>query len=147
MPQLTLPIFFMVLALEQSRSPVIVPLPVKQPGRIWEKLHHHNSELRVSNQWQLICLFKSLIRLTTKKSPKLRITGSVWWKIHQWTDSLHIQIQSSAVITRSNLSRFYTQRCRTWLRLENHNRHPIPRPNGRAMECLLSGNWRKLTAL
>ena len=39
-----------------------------------------------------------------------------------------IYIQSSAVITRSNISRFYTQRCtescRRRIRLENHNRNP-----------------------
>ena len=33
--------------------------------------------------------------------------------------------------------------CRTWIRLETHNRYPIPRPNGRAMGCLLWRYWRK----
>ena len=28
-----------------------------------------------------------------------------------------------------------------------HNRHPIPRADGRAMSCLLWGFWRKLTAV
>ena len=42
-------------------------------------------------------------------------------------------IQSSVVITRSNLSRYYTRYCddsnsnRTWL--QTHNRHPIARPH------------------
>ena len=60
-------------------------------------------------------------------------------------------IQSSAVITRSNLSRYYTRQGnnggRNWIRYQNHNRHSIPRPHGRAMGCLLWGFWRKSTAL
>ena len=44
--------------------------------------------------------------------------------------------QSGAIITRSNLSRYFTQHCnyssRTWIGLETHNRHTIPRPSGRA---------------
>ena len=50
-------------------------------------------------------------------------------------------LQSSAVITRSNLSRYYIRHCdnggRKWIRFWNHKSHPIPRPNGRAMGHLL----------
>ena len=57
----------------------------------------------------------------------LRNSGKQWDSYAQW----------SAVIRRSILSRFYTRHCnnssRTWIRLETQNRHPLPRPNGRAM--------------
>ena len=51
----------------------------------------------------------------------------------------------------SNLSRYYIRHCdnsgRIWIRSQNHNRHPISHPHGRAMGCLLWGFGRKLTAL
>ena len=60
-------------------------------------------------------------------------------------------IQSSAVITRSNLSWYCIWHCdnnsRKWIRVSKHNRHPIPRRHGRAMRCRLWGFWRKSTAL
>ena len=60
-------------------------------------------------------------------------------------------IQSSAVITRSNIVRFCINNCRNWdiisIRCWIHKRHPIPRPNGRAMRCLLWIFVIKLTAL
>ena len=56
------------------------------------------------------------------------------------TKCLH-HIQSSAIITRSNIRRFCNHHCRNWDRISirgwNHERHPIPRPNGQAMGCLL----------
>ena len=55
-------------------------------------------------------------------------------------------VQSSAVITRSNLSWWHCDnRSKTKIRPQTHNRHPIPRPRGRAMGCVLWGFWRKLT--
>ena len=59
-------------------------------------------------------------------------------------------IQSSAVITRSNLSRYYIRHCdssgRNWIRYLNHSRHPIPRPHERAMGVYfedLGENWAR----
>ena len=50
-------------------------------------------------------------------------------------------IQSSAVITWSNLSQFYTQHStdssRTWIRLGTNNRNPIAHPNGWTRVCVL----------
>ena len=64
---------------------------------------------------------------------------------------IELLIQSSVVITRCNLSRYYLRhsdyRSRTSIKLRTHNRHTIPRPHGRAMRCLLWAFWRKLTAL
>ena len=46
-----------------------------------------------------------------------------------------MKLQSNVVITRSNLSLYCIQHCdyssKACIRLETHNRHPIPRPNGR----------------
>ena len=57
-----------------------------------------------------------------------------------------IMTQSSAVNMRCNSSRFhiwhYDNSGRKWL-----IRHPISRPRGQAMGCLLWGFWGKLTAL
>ena len=45
-------------------------------------------------------------------------------------------LQSSTVVTRSNLWQYYIRHCnnigRKWIIFKDHNRHPIPRPNGRA---------------
>ena len=53
--------------------------------------------------------------------------------------------QSSAVITRSNIVRYYINNYRTCARISIsywiHKRHPIHRPNGWAMRCLLWENW------
>ena len=60
---------------------------------------------------------------------------------------MHIMMQSSTVITRSKLSRYYIQQwdysSRTWITIETHNRHPILRPNRWAMGCLLCENFRQ----
>ena len=51
------------------------------------------------------------------------------------------QVQSSAVITRSNIVRYCINNHRNWGRISIrcwiHNRHPIARPGRRAMGCLL----------
>ena len=64
------------------------------------------------------------------------------------TICLYTSIQSSAILTQSILSCYYIRRCdnsgRKWLRFSNHNRHPISRPHGRAMGCLLLGFWDKI---
>ena len=68
----------------------------------------------------------------------------------QWVKSV-TKIQSSAVITRSNIVRFYNNDYRNWdrksIKCSIHKRHPIPRPNGRAMGCLLWIFGRRLTVL
>ena len=57
-------------------------------------------------------------------------------------------VQSSSVVTRSNLSRYHIWNCdnsgRKWIRVQNHNRHPIPGPHGRSMGCKLWGSWEKI---
>ena len=62
-----------------------------------------------------------------------------------------IHIQSSAVIMRSKIIRYCINDCRNWGRISIrcwiHKRHPISRPNGRAMGCLLWIFLRTLTAL
>ena len=78
-----------------------------------------------------------------------------------WPGSLHCQfisnhdcdhIQLSAVIKWFNmLRRYYINDYRNWSRISIrcwiHKRHPISRPNRRAMGCLLWIFVRKLTAL
>ena len=61
---------------------------------------------------------------------------------------IYVYIQSSTVIKRSNLSRYHIHSDnigRKLIRYQNHNRHRIYRPHGRAMGCLLWGfggkNW------
>ena len=64
---------------------------------------------------------------------------------------LVFHVQSSAVITRSNIVRYYFGDYRNWsrtsIRCWDHKTHPIPRPNGRAMGCILWIFVRKPTAL
>ena len=61
-----------------------------------------------------------------------------------------IMVSSKTYFRGNGIShQWITQYCnhssRTWMRLETHNRHPIPRPNGRATGCILWGNWKKKT--
>ena len=60
-------------------------------------------------------------------------------------------MHSSAVISRSNLPRYYIGHCdssgRKRIIFKNHNRHPILRPHGRTTGCLLWGFRKILTAL
>ena len=60
-------------------------------------------------------------------------------------------IHLSAVITRSDTVRYCINNCGNWGRISIrcwiNKIHPIPRPNGRAMVCLLLILLRKLTAL
>ena len=67
-----------------------------------------------------------------------------------------LKVQSSAVITRSNIVRYYMNNYKNWGRISSrcwiYKRHPIPRPNGRAMGCILwvyfvRKNDRVITAL
>ena len=60
-----------------------------------------------------------------------------------------LTIQSSAAITRPNDISYYMNNCRNGgkisIRSWIHKRHPIPRPSGRAMGCLLWIFMRKET--
>ena len=60
-------------------------------------------------------------------------------------------LQSGVVITRFDILwfpvLFYSNGCRTWISVCIHKRHPISRPHGRAMACLLWVSWIKLTVL
>ena len=60
-------------------------------------------------------------------------------------------INSNAVIMRSNIVRYCIYDSTNWGRIPirwlTHKRHPISRPNGRAMGCLLWIFERKCTAL
>ena len=62
------------------------------------------------------------------------------------------EIQSTATITWSNINMMLNAYITAvteaeYFRVWTHQRHHIPRPNGRAMGCLLRRFWRKLTAL
>ena len=63
----------------------------------------------------------------------------------------NIMLQSSAIITLSNVTWYYIQYSsywgRTYLGICIHNRHPISRPYGWRMGCLLRGICRKLEQL
>ena len=59
-----------------------------------------------------------------------------------------LKVQSSTVIKRSNIVKYYINNYINWGRISIicwiHKRRTIPRPNRRAMECLLRmflGNW------
>ena len=92
-------------------------------------------------------------QLKTKKVTSVCRAGSkfkrpflIW--LHM-TALIH-HIQSSAVITRYDIVRYYINNHRKWGRISIrcwiYTRHVIPRPNGWAMECLLWIFVRKLTA-
>ena len=80
-----------------------------------------------------------------------RLNVHVWShktsKLRDW----RISIQSSAVITRSDIVRLYIDSYRDWGRISikcwMHKRHPWPRSNGWAMGYLLWIFVRKLSAL
>ena len=68
--------------------------------------------------------------------------------IKSMCEIINRHIQSSAVITRSSMVRYCMNNCRNWSRMSirwwTHKRHPIPRPNGRAMGCLFQYLWDTL---
>ena len=78
-------------------------------------------------------------------SSDLVLRGNAWIYEIRFTleIALHLNdiIQSSAVITRSSMIRYYMNDCRSSGRISItcwfHKRHPIHRPNGWAMGCLL----------
>ena len=61
-----------------------------------------------------------------------------------------MNVQSGSIITWSNITRQYAQHnskwIRTYIRINSHKMHPIPRPHGRAMGRLLWGFGKKMTA-
>ena len=96
--------------------------------------------------WPLTCMFLSL------ELQCMCFTGVA--HIHPKIIEMHKGIcdnllQSSAVITRSNVVRYCINNCRNWSRISSgywiYQRHHIPHPNGRAMGCLFSIIFRKLT--
>ena len=112
------------------------------------------------NHWQLNCLINSLIRLTTKETPKLRING-----IHEGNQLVTSGFTSQRARNAENISVqtvisvFYichcSVSCSIMLQIFNnvhtvrrrysavdfltniYKRHPIARPLGRVMGCLL----------
>ena len=60
-------------------------------------------------------------------------------------DSSFVLLQWSAVITRSDIVRYYMINYKKCVRMSTrpwiHKRHPIPRPSGRAMGCPLRIFW------
>ena len=60
-------------------------------------------------------------------------------------------IQSSAVVTLSNMTWYCTHHCRNWGRISitgwTHKRHPIAHHNRWAIGCLMWIFWRNLTML
>ena len=63
---------------------------------------------------------------------------------------MHVSITIGAVITQSSTTHYSIHHCSDWIRIRItvwiHKRHPIPRPDGRDMGCLLLLYW-KMTAL
>ena len=107
--------------------------------------------------WAILCLSFMLPRisfihlaeiwLTTSTYPSDYLTNMMQ-SCAGWKHRKNNQIQPSAVIMRSYVSRCYIRHCensgKKLIRYYNHNRHTISRPHGRAMECLLWGFWIKL---
>ena len=88
-------------------------------------------------------------------SPTEMISRRVHWQNKPSSETkmspFLMYIQSSTVLTRSNIARYYINNYRNWGRISIrrwiYKRHTIPRPNGRAMGCLLWIFVEKLTAL
>ena len=109
----------------------------KQPGRIWVNRSSEFTKNYDSNK---------------NKHDKTKPCSVVWDTAWDYYYCIIISdIQSSAVITRSNIVRYYMNDYRNGGRISIrcwiHKRHPIPRPNGWAIGCLLRIFVRKLTAL
>ena len=62
------------------------------------------------------------------------------WSHKVWAGFWFCQMQSSAIIMRSNIVRYYINNYRNWGRISTrcwiHIWNPIPRPLGRGMGCL-----------
>ena len=75
---------------------------------------------------------------------------TVWHEFLVIHSCIFHNIQSSAVITWSNIVRYYTNNYRNWGRISItcwiHKRHPTPRPYGRAMGCYLWEKWPVIMA-
>ena len=102
--------------------------------------HIKSSHSSSRNVYLHILQVLSLLPETDKRS----------WLLSMTTKN-DIPVQLSAIITRSNIVRCYINNYRNWGRISIrcwiHKRHPIPRPNGRAMGCLLWIFVKKLTML
>ena len=112
-----------------------------------------------STKWQPLCLGLNELRLP---GYRMKSHDTIYWNnpnnvirgvmsLFLPIRSSKIRLQSSAVITRSNISTYCIYHCRNWGRISirgwTNKRHPIPRPNGRAMGCLSWIFLKKLTAL
>ena len=98
---------------------------------------------QTSNVYQRVCTPYKL-RKWSRFKPFYIYSLPNWSRINHSQGRVVLQLQSSADITDITLSiitRYCIDYCRNlgkisirdWI----HNRHPIPRPNGRAMGCLL----------
>ena len=94
-----------------------------------------NSEKTPSELWGESCVFIV--------STKFQISSIlIVFNIVLYATAIHREfiIQSSAVITRSNIVRYLINNYRNWGRISirccSHKRHTIPRHNGRTMGCL-----------
>ena len=110
--------------------------------------HEHHS---ISNHQQLDCMINRLFRLTSKKTPKFCASLIPWWGGSPSVDFPHkgpvmqkvfpchdITVECCCNMVQYDMI-LHTP-CRNWGRISIrgciHKRHPIPRPDGRAMGCL-----------
>ena len=103
---------------------------MKSPTHVW-KGFYIGSTFNVLQVWKF--------RIIANFHEIWQLSGDSWNSIIYWHQfhSEPLDIQSSAVITRSNLSWYYIGHCdnngRKWIWYWNHNRHPTSRPDGWAM--------------
>ena len=87
-----------------------------------------------------VCLY---CKFCLHKNQIKHLTHGIIWHIKD--------IQSSAVITRSNITWCSINHYSDWGRISitvwTHKTHPIPHPNGQAIGCILLGLGKKLTVL
>ena len=103
---------------------------------IWSKFHWNWFVPRgqLDNKWALVKVM-AWRRLCDKP-----LTEPTWW-----ASSVTPHVQWSAVITRSDIVRYYMNNYKKCVRISTrlwiHKRHPIPRPSGRVMGCPLRIFW------
>ena len=79
-------------------------------------------------------------------SKTVHCTGNLL--LWNWSSTIHtVEPLYNTVHYRRYKIYYNIDRCRIWIRLWTHKRHPIPRPYGRAMGCLLWVFWWKTIVL
>ena len=103
---------------------------------IWKNIFIPNYPIS-NGKLLLFSMLRPYIYMDTFDLQNIRLLNDKWLTVQ----SSRAHIQSSAVITRSNIVRYcindYRNRGRISIRCWIHKIQPIPRPNGRIMGCLL----------